>query len=166
MTLDLYPLVYLPVAAALRRTDPALEETARALGLGPWATFRRVVLPQIRPAVLGGCLVVMLALLAEFGAFEILDFRTFTTEIFTELQVDRSAAAGAVPAAGRCSASLVLVAEALATGRGRVSRGGPQAARPPTPARPGPLAGAHAAGAGRAGRPGPRACRSARWSTG
>ena len=34
MTLDLYPLVYLPVAAALRRTDPALEESARALGLG------------------------------------------------------------------------------------------------------------------------------------
>src|ERR1700760_4472857 len=63
MTLDLYPLVYLPVAAALRRTDPALEESAHALGLGKWATFRRVVLPQIRPAVLGGSLVVILALL-------------------------------------------------------------------------------------------------------
>ena len=72
MTLDLYPLVYLPVAAALRRTDPALEETARALGCGPWTTFRRVVLPQIRAALLGGMLVVTLALLAEFGAFEIL----------------------------------------------------------------------------------------------
>ena len=51
MTLDLYPLVYLPVAAALRRTDPALEESARSLGLGGLATFRRVVFPQVRPAL-------------------------------------------------------------------------------------------------------------------
>ncbi len=42
MTLDLYPFVFLPVAAALRRTDPALEEASRALGVGPWRTFMRV----------------------------------------------------------------------------------------------------------------------------
>jgi iron(III) transport system permease protein len=130
MTLDLYPLVYLPVSAALRRTDPALEETARALGLGPWATFRRVVLPQIRPAVLGGSLVVMLALLAEYGAFEILDFRTFTTEIFTELQVDRSAAS-ALSLLLVVLGIVVLVGEAASGGRGRISRAGPNATRPP-----------------------------------
>jgi iron(III) transport system permease protein len=129
MTLDLYPLVYLPVAAALRRTDPALEESAHALGLGTWATFRRVVLPQIRPAVLGGSLVVILALLAEFGAFEILDFRTFTTEIFTELQVD-SASASAMSLLLVVLGIVVLLGEATGSGRGRVSRSGP-AARPP-----------------------------------
>ena len=131
MTLDLYPLVYLPVAAALRRTDPALEETARALGLGPWATFRRVVLPQIRPAMLGGGMVVMLAMLAEFGAFEILDFRTFTTEIFTETE-GRLAAASALSLLLVVLGVLVLLAEAAGGGRGRVSRAGPQAARPPS----------------------------------
>jgi iron(III) transport system permease protein len=131
MTLDLYPLIFLPVAAALRRTDPVLEETARALGLGPWAAFRRVVLPQIRPAILGGSLVVMLALLAEFGAFEILDFRTFTTEIFTELQVDRGAAS-ALSLLLVLLGILVLVGEGRASGRGRVRRAGPQASRPPT----------------------------------
>jgi iron(III) transport system permease protein len=130
MTLDLYPLVYLPVSAALRRTDPSLEETARALGLGPWTTFRRVVLPQIRPAVLGGSLVVMLALLAEFGAFEILDFRTFTTEIFTELQVDRSAAS-ALSLLLVTLGIVVLLGEALSGGRGRIARTGPNATRPP-----------------------------------
>ncbi len=130
MTLDLYPLVYLPAAAALRRTDPALEETARALGYGPWTTFRRVVLPQIRPAILGGSLVVMLALLAEFGAFEILDFRTFTTEIFTELQVNR-AGASALSLLLVALGIVVLLGEALSGGRGRVSRTGPQAPRPP-----------------------------------
>lgn len=130
MTLDLYPLVYLPVAAALRRTDPALEETAHSLGLGPFAVFRKVVLPQIRPALLGGCLVVVLALLAEFGAFEILSFQTFTTEIFAELQVDTSAAA-AMSLLLVVLGIVVLVGEGLASGRGRLSRSGPQAARPP-----------------------------------
>jgi iron(III) transport system permease protein len=130
MSLALYPLVYLPVAAALRRTDPALEESARALGLGPWTTFRRVVLPQIRPAILGGSLVVMLALLAEFGAFEILDFRTFTTEIFTELQIDRSAAS-AMSLLLVALGIVVLLGEAFSGGRGRISRSGPQSSRPP-----------------------------------
>ena len=130
MTLDLYPLVYLPVSAALRRTDPALEESAHALGLGPFATFRRVIFPQIRPAILGGSLVVMLALLAEFGAFEILSFRTFTTEIFTELQINRPAAS-ALALLLVALGIVVLLGEAASSGRGRVSRSGPQASRPP-----------------------------------
>ena len=60
VTVSYYPLVYLPVAAALREMDPALEETARALGNTPWAVFYRVVLPQLRPALLGGMLLVAL----------------------------------------------------------------------------------------------------------
>jgi iron(III) transport system permease protein len=130
MTLDLYPLVYLPVAAALRRTDPALEESARALGLGAWATFRRVIFPQIRSGLTGGMLVVALALLAEFGAFEIVDFQTFTTEIFAELNVDQPAAA-ALALLLVALGLVVLLGEAACAGRRRVSRSGPQAARPP-----------------------------------
>jgi iron(III) transport system permease protein len=130
MSLDLYPLVYLPVAAALRRVDPALEESARSLGDGPWRTFRRVTLPQIRPALLGGCLVVTLALLAEFGAFEILNFQTFTTAIFTEFRIDESAAA-ALALVLVAIGIVVLGGEAFVSGgRGRVARTGPAAKRP------------------------------------
>jgi iron(III) transport system permease protein len=93
MTLSSYPLVYLPVAAALRRSDPALEETARSLGVGSVATFFRVVLPGIRTALFSGSLIVVLILISEFGAFEILRFQTFTTEVFTEFQFNPSAAA-------------------------------------------------------------------------
>ncbi len=59
MTLGTYPLVYLPVAAALRRTDPAMEDTAYSLGAGRLSTFFRVTLPLIRTAVLGGCVLVV-----------------------------------------------------------------------------------------------------------
>ena len=55
MTLGSYPLVYLPVAAALRTADPSLEDVARGLGLGRVRTFSRVTLHQIRPALVGGC---------------------------------------------------------------------------------------------------------------
>jgi iron(III) transport system permease protein len=132
MTLSLNPLVYLPVAAALRNTDPGLEEAARSLGLGPWAAFRKVTLRQIRPALLGGCLVVCLALLAEYGAFEIMRFQTFTTEIYTQFEVGFSTSTA-------CALSIILVLLGLAvlagqhyaTGRARVSRASGAAARPP-----------------------------------
>ncbi|HHX4054534.1 MAG: ABC transporter permease [Burkholderia contaminans] len=84
LTSAYFPLVYLPVAAALRELDPALEESARTLGCSPWHTFFRVVLPQLRPALCGGMLLVALGVLSEFGAFQLLRFRTFTTEIYAE----------------------------------------------------------------------------------
>ncbi|MEP6565519.1 MAG: ABC transporter permease subunit, partial [Mesorhizobium sp.] len=46
-----FPFLYLPISAALRRLDPALEDAAAALGLGPWRVFWRVVLPQLRLAI-------------------------------------------------------------------------------------------------------------------
>jgi iron(III) transport system permease protein len=92
MTLGTYPLVYLPVAAALRRADPALEEAAHSLGTGRLITFLRVTLPMVRTALLGGGVLVVLTVLSEYGAFEILRYQTFTTEIFTEFQFDAQAA--------------------------------------------------------------------------
>jgi iron(III) transport system permease protein len=92
MTLGTYPLVYLPVAAALRRIDPGMEEVAQGLGVGPVAAFFRVTLPLLRVAIVGGCLLVVLTVISEFGAFEILRYQTFTTEIFSEFQFDAKAA--------------------------------------------------------------------------
>jgi iron(III) transport system permease protein len=95
VTVSYYPLVYLPVAAALREMDPALEEIARSLGNNIWAVFFRVVLPQLRPALLGGMLLVALDVLVEFGAFALLRFRTFTTAIYSAY---RAGFSGAEPA--------------------------------------------------------------------
>lgn len=82
VTASYYPFVYLPVVASLRSMDPALEETAQALGLNFWQIMWRVVLPQLRPALMGGVLLVALNTLVEFGAFALLRYRTFTTTIY------------------------------------------------------------------------------------
>jgi iron(III) transport system permease protein len=107
MTLSLYPLVFLPAVAGLAGVDPALEEVARSLGMGPWKVFFKVTLRQMLPAVLGGCLLVTLGLLAEYGAFEILQYQTFTVAIFTEFKLGFDTAAA-------CALSLVLVALGVA----------------------------------------------------
>ena len=130
MTLAVYPLVYLPVAASLRGADPEQEEVARSLGIGRIRTFFRITIGQARGAIAGGCVLVALVLLAEYGAFEILGYQTFTTEIFTESQVSFN-----VPAASALSLVLVLlsivvlVSDALFRGRRSVIRIGPQAQR-------------------------------------
>jgi len=49
-----FPFVLLPVAAAFRGVDPALEEVARSLGHGPLRVFVSVTLRRVRPAAAGG----------------------------------------------------------------------------------------------------------------
>lgn len=81
LTLSLYPYVYLPTVAALRGLDAGQENVARALGRGPIRTFIEVTLPQLRRAISGGALVIAMHMLAEFGALELLRYRTLTTSI-------------------------------------------------------------------------------------
>jgi iron(III) transport system permease protein len=116
MTLGTYPLVYLPVAAALRRSDPAMQDTAHSLGAGSLKTYLKITLPLIRTAILGGCVLVALTTISEYGTFEIVRYETFTTEIFTEFQLNsRAAAALSVPLV--CLALLVLAADAIVPSR-------------------------------------------------
>lgn len=90
-----YPYVYLQVCAALRRADPALDEAARSLGRGPWASFFLVQLPQLRPAMSAGGILVALYVLSEFGAVSMLRYDTLTPLVYIQYttQFDRTAAA-------------------------------------------------------------------------
>mgnify|MGYP006275392321 CR=1 FL=1 len=101
MCLATYPLVTLPAYAALRGMDRGTLEVARSLGASRLARLW-LLLGQLRAAVAGGVLLVGLVVLAEYGAFEILGFRTFTTEVFTQFKVGYNASAA-------CALSLVLV---------------------------------------------------------
>ncbi|MFV0309457.1 MAG: ABC transporter permease [Desertimonas sp.] len=95
LTLFTFPYVLLPVRAAFRQLDPSLLEASRTLGAGPWGTFRRVVLAQIRPSVTAGALLVALYTLSDFGAVSMLRYDTFTRAIYTQYRgaLNRNAAA-------------------------------------------------------------------------
>jgi sulfate transport system permease protein len=62
------PLVVRSVQPVLLELDPAEEEAARVLGAGRWTTFRKVMLPALRPAIAAGALLTFARSLGEFGA--------------------------------------------------------------------------------------------------
>ena len=135
-----FPFLYLPVSAAMRRLDPGMEDTAASLGLGPWAVFFRVVLPQLRLAVCGGALLISLHLLAEYGLYVMIRFDTFTTAIVDQFQSSYNG-----PAANMLSGVLVLCCfgllglESATRGNARYARLGSGSARLQQPRRLGRL---------------------------
>ncbi|MEO3757291.1 iron ABC transporter permease [Mycobacterium sp. B14F4] len=135
-TLSYFPFMYLPAAATLRRLDPAVEESARALGSDSAGVFFRVVLPQLRLAILGGGLLIGVHLLAEYGAFAMVRFDTFTVAIFQQFQVTFDGTAGSMLAGVLVLLCLALLtAEAGARGSARFARIGSGAPRAVTPLR-------------------------------
>jgi iron(III) transport system permease protein len=95
LTLSTYPYVFLITRTALRRVDPAYEEAARGLGASSWRAFRTVVLPQLRPSIAAGSLLVALYTLSDFGAVSLMRFDSFTRVIYAQYQgrLDRTPAA-------------------------------------------------------------------------
>ena len=69
-----YPYVLLTVRGAVRGLDPSVEEAGRGLGRGPWVNFFLLVLPQLRPAIAAGALLVALYTLSDFGAVSLLRY--------------------------------------------------------------------------------------------
>ena len=59
---------FLFVGASLRDLDGALLDASADLGAGPWTTFRRVVVPHLRPALVGSGLLVFMLSMASFTA--------------------------------------------------------------------------------------------------
>jgi iron(III) transport system permease protein len=125
-----FPFIYLPVAAMLRRLDPAIEDQAASLGFAPSAVWLKVVLPQLRLALCGGCLLVGLHLLAEYGLYVMIRFDTFTTAIVDQFQSTYSGAAANMLAGVLVVLSFLLLgSEFWARGDRRYARLGPGAAR-------------------------------------
>ncbi|HLX19930.1 MAG TPA: iron ABC transporter permease [Gaiellaceae bacterium] len=104
-----YPIVFLLVMVALRGLDPALEETSRSLGMGGWRTFFRVVLPQVKPALYGGVLLVVLDALIEFDAFVGLKFQTFSFDVYAQYQLGFSPSGAAALSFASIGLCLVLL---------------------------------------------------------
>ncbi|MEM1118288.1 MAG: iron ABC transporter permease [Bacteroidota bacterium] len=84
LTLTLFPYLFLGLRAALLGLDPSLDEAARTLGASPWRRARTVVLPQLRPALLAGGLLVGLHVLGDFGVVSLMRFETFSFAIYLQ----------------------------------------------------------------------------------
>ena len=132
LTLLSYPYLFLTVRGSIANLDFATEEASRGLGHGPWSTFFKVTLPQLKPSIAAGSLLVALYTLSEFGAVALLRYNTFTFTIYQQFEgsIDRSIAA-------LLSFVLVLMAVAIlmmenyTRGRGRYYRSGAGSARKP-----------------------------------
>ncbi|MGD9802907.1 MAG: ABC transporter permease [Hyphomicrobiaceae bacterium] len=129
-TLAYFPFLYLPVAATLQRLDPALEDVAASMGLGPRQVFTRVVLPQLRIPLCGGGLLIGIHLLAEYGLFAMMRFDTFTTAIVDQFEASYNGPAAIMLALVLIAGcGMLLALEAFARGDrryARVGRGAPR----------------------------------------
>jgi len=105
------PLVARLTQGAWERLDPALEESARTLGAGPWLVFWDVTLPAVAPGVLSGA---VLAFIYCFMSFPIVlslggaRFSTLEVEIFTLMRVLLDYEMAAALAAIQAGVSLVF----------------------------------------------------------
>lgn len=118
LTACTYPYVYLPVVAALRRSDPALEEVARSLGYGTWRTAWTITARQVRGSVTAGALLVALYVLSDFGAVSLLRYDVFTRVIYSSYRASFDRTPAAV-----LSVVLVLITIAVTVAETRTRRG-------------------------------------------
>ncbi len=119
-TVVLLPLAYLvrnlpitgrAVLAGYRQLDPAVEEAAASLGAGRWATFWRVTLPLLKPALAAGGSLAFVTALGDFVTSIVLytyDNRPISIEIMSSLRVSELGAAGAFGVILMLGSALVL----------------------------------------------------------
>lgn len=65
--MNLYPIMYLNLAAALANVDPSLEEMATTLGVKRWRQFKDIVWPLARPGYFAGAIIVFIWALTDLG---------------------------------------------------------------------------------------------------
>ncbi len=125
-----YPYILLTVKSAFQGLDPSLEESARTLGHGKLSTAFRVTLPQLRPAIISGALLVSLYTLSDFGAVSLMRYPTFTWVIYQQYQTafDRSIA-GVLSLALVGMALAIVLLDSYTRGRLRYHRTGSGASR-------------------------------------
>jgi len=83
IALNLYPIIYLNVLAALANVDPAMEEAAENLGCRGFRKFRKITLPLIMPGVFAGGTIVFIWSFTDLGVPLMFDFtRVASVQIF------------------------------------------------------------------------------------
>lgn len=85
--LNLYPILFLNISAALANIDPAMEEASANLGCTGLRRFFRITLPLTRPGVFAGITIVFIWSFTELGVPLIFNYdRVLPMQIFNMLK--------------------------------------------------------------------------------
>jgi sulfate/thiosulfate transport system permease protein len=107
------PFVVRSVQPVLLELDKEMEEAASSLGARPPTIFRRIVLPNLAPAILSGCALAFARAIGEFGSVVLISgnipFKTEVASVHVFSLVESDAVAGGA------AVSVVLLLIALVT---------------------------------------------------
>jgi sulfate transport system permease protein len=96
------PFVVRAVQPVLLELDREMEQAAASLGAGPFTIFRRIIFPNLLPAVIGGCGLAFSRALGEFGSLVLItgnipfDDQVASFYIYGQIESDNQAVAAAV----------------------------------------------------------------------
>ncbi len=93
------PFVVRTVQPVLEQLDPRIEEAAATLGADRWQTFRRVIVPSLRPAIVTGFALAFARALGEYGSVVFMSgnmpMKTEITSLLIMTKLDQYDYAGA-----------------------------------------------------------------------
>jgi sulfate transport system permease protein len=96
------PFVIRAVQPVLIELDREMEEAAASLGATPWTTFRRVIFPNLVPALLSGAALAFSRAVGEFGSVVLIsgnvpfDTQVSSVYVFKQIESDNPIGASAV----------------------------------------------------------------------
>jgi len=104
------PFVVRAVQPVLLELDPEMEQAAESLGASRFTVFRRIIVPNLIPAILAGAGLAFARAIGEFGSLVLitgnLPFKTQAASVFIFSQVE----SGAPIAASAVSVVLLVIA--------------------------------------------------------
>jgi sulfate transport system permease protein len=105
------PFVVRTVQPVLLELDIDMEQAAASLGAGSFTTFRRIVLPNLLPAISAGTALAFARAISEFGATVLLagNLPVASVHIFAQVETDNTVGAAAVATVLLVIALVVLV---------------------------------------------------------
>jgi sulfate transport system permease protein len=105
------PFVIRSVQPVLLELDREMEEAAESLGASPLTTFRRIIFPNLVPALLSGAALAFARAVGEFGSVVLISgnipFDTQVTSVYVSKQIESDNPVGAA------AVSVVLLAVSL-----------------------------------------------------
>jgi len=119
------PFVVRTVQPVLQELDPELEQAAHTLGASQTTTFRRVILPNLVPAILSGAALSFGKAVGEFGSVVLIsgnipfDTEVASVHIFKAIEGDDPAAAAAVSVVLLVLSLVILIAADVLERRSR-----------------------------------------------